>query len=148
MVTDEKHEELEEKRLLRHPSKPRVLNPSFFQVTGCQADKNEEIKSKCTKIKKAEMRSRRTCFLVKQRRQNCAEEQMTRFRCWTCRRVNFRRTMNNRRCFSSISDKVSMKEGVVLQREEMVTKERMKFARRNADWESSTRSSKRRAVVA
>ena len=34
METDEKHEELKEKRLLRHPSKPCVLNPKFFQVRG------------------------------------------------------------------------------------------------------------------
>ena len=32
MENDEKHEELKEKRLLRHPSKPCVLNPSFFRL--------------------------------------------------------------------------------------------------------------------
>ena len=121
---------------------------SFFRSADVRPTKMKRYKSKCRNIKKAGMRSRRTCFLVKQRRQNCAEEQMTSFRWWICRKVNFRRTMNNRRCFSSNSDKVSKKEGVVLQREEMVTKERLTSARRNADWESSKRSSKRRAVVA
>ena len=93
----------------------------FFRLQDVRLTKIKRYKSKCTKIKKAEMRSRRTCFMVKPRRQNCAEEQMTSFRWWICRKVNFRRTMNNRRCFTSNSDKVSKKEGVVYQREGMVT---------------------------
>ena len=99
-----------------------VKSKVFLRLEDVRPTKMKRYKSKCRKIKKAEMRSRRTCFLVNQRRQNCAEEQMTSFRSWICRKVNFRRTMNNRRCFSSNCDKMSKKQGVVFQREGMVTK--------------------------
>ena len=46
---------------------------------------------------KQKQRSEIICFLVKQRRQNCAKEQMISTRCRTCKKMNFRRTTKNRR---------------------------------------------------